>query len=315
MERRHGSRPVKLHGLSIILVLPFLSVTIKINLLIIPFVVMAALSGHIGKYLMVYCCMAAHESAHMLAARLNGSIVSSVSFLPTGMSAEIRDNWSVSIGRIAVLAAGPAFNLLLVAILSLYKAGDIRDFLILMNMLLAGFNLIPVLPLDGGRIFQCILARKNGFLFAGKWAYLVSKVFSAVVMTAGLLQLLTSRNNFSLLFIGIYIVFSLGEEKTEAAFVNVKHIIYRCSRFEKKGVYPVRELVAMKSLQLCEIIKEMDFDRVHIVHVLNDEFNIIGTFTEQEIIEELLNSKPGITFEELVEKKEKPSSKTSPPSI
>jgi stage IV sporulation protein FB len=308
MEERHRSGPVKLSGLSIVFTIPCQPVTKRINLLILPLAAAAAVFGYMDDYLLVYCCMIAHESAHIIAAIANGNAIGSVTLFPTGLSAEIRDNWSISNGRLVVLAAGPLFNLLLAFIFSLYKANGTNDtvqFFVLMNLLLAAFNLIPVIPMDGGRILQCILARRSGFLSAGRRMVGISKVFAVLVIAAGLLQFSTSRYNFSLLFIGIYIVLLLGEEKTEAAFVNVKHIIYRCSRFSKKGAYPVRELVALQFLQLGEILKDMDFDRFHIVHVLNDSYRIVGTFTEQEIIEELLNGSPDMTFKDLIAKKRK----------
>lgn len=44
----------------------------------------------------------------------------------------------------------------------------------------------------------------------------------------------------------------------------------------------------------------MDFDRFHIIYVLDDELNIIGMFTEKEIIDALTGSNDDMTFEHLI---------------
>ncbi len=86
--------------------------------------------------------------------------------------------------------------------------------------------------------------------------------------------------------------------------MNVKSIIYRRSRLVRKGVYQARDLVVLKNVMLSEIIKNMDFDRFHIIHVLDDDLKLVKTFTEQEIIDALFENTTDITFDELIKKSE-----------
>ena len=82
--------------------------------------------------------------------------------------------------------------------------------------------------------------------------------------------------------------------------MNVKNIIYRRARLLKKGIYQARDLVVIKSVQMSEILKSMDFDRFHIVYVLDENLNIVKVLTEQEIIDGLLKYNTEITFEEYI---------------
>ena len=82
--------------------------------------------------------------------------------------------------------------------------------------------------------------------------------------------------------------------------MNMKQIIYRRSRLLKKGIYPVRDLVVMKSVFLGDTVKSMDFDRFHFIYVLDDNLKLLGVFSENDIMESMLRNNGDITFEELI---------------
>jgi len=50
-------------------------------------------------------------------------------------------------------------------------------------------------------------------------------------------------------------------DRPEEILMNIRNLLFKRSRFLKKGVYPGRELVVLESTRLGELIKSMDFDR------------------------------------------------------
>jgi stage IV sporulation protein FB len=88
--------------------------------------------------------------------------------------------------------------------------------------------------------------------------------------------------------------------RMESALMNIRQIVYRRSRLIKKGVYPARDLVVMKSVKLGDSLKSMDFDRFHIVYVLDDDLHILGLLTESEIMDALAANCDDITFGQLL---------------
>ena len=111
-----------------------------------------------------------------------------------------------------------------------------------------------------------------------------------------------SSYNASLIIIGLYIMMITMTGKVESALMNIRQIIYRKSRLLKKGIYPARDLVAMKNTRLSDTLKSLDFDRFHIIHVLDDSLNIIGVFTENQIMDALISGNDDMTFECLIGK-------------
>src|SRR5207245_6286114 len=92
--------------------------------------------------------------------------------------------------ELAIAAAGPAVSLMLGgAGLGLAAITHIGLFAWLgyTNLVLAGFNLIPALPMDGGRILRALLTRKYDFVRATDIAVDVSRVAAVAFAIVGLM--------------------------------------------------------------------------------------------------------------------------------
>jgi Zn-dependent protease len=85
--------------------------------------------------------------------------------------------------------------------------------LIAANIVLAVFNLIPALPMDGGRIFRSILALKFGFLRATLWAVTIGKIIALLFIALGFFY------NPWLVLIGFFIFAGADSEKRQAIYL------------------------------------------------------------------------------------------------
>ena len=54
------------------------------------------------------------------------------------------------------------------------------------NLVLGAFNLVPALPMDGGRILRAVLSRRMGFLRATEASVQVARVFTVALGVYGL---------------------------------------------------------------------------------------------------------------------------------
>ncbi len=126
-----------------------------------------------------------HEAGHVVAARRSGWAAREVILWPGGGVTALGPTPGGA-GEGFVDAAGPLVNLALVPVtvglwwlFGYRRGGDLGVLLGLLaayNILLLGFNLLPVWPLDGGRMLEVILRRQFGFARGGLAAAAVGVV-------------------------------------------------------------------------------------------------------------------------------------------
>ncbi len=281
---------------------------IRVNITSVIMPAFMLIAGFLTEYAAAFLSMLAHELSHLAAARICGVKTGTFNISILGFSVGIRDGGCTRKEQLFIYSAGPVFNLLIFAaaiFADRLMQGDQKmlRFLSASNLFLALFNLLPVLPLDGGRLMLGLLAEDIGLLSAGRILRKLASFFSAAIVLVGAYQLYISSFNVSLIIIGLYIMIMSMTGRMESALMNIRQIVYRRSKLLKRGVYPARDLVVMKSMKLSESLKNMDFDRFHIIYVLDDDLHIIGLFTENEVMDTLAGSCDDMTFGQLVDSK------------
>jgi stage IV sporulation protein FB len=279
-------------------------IRISVSALLMP--VLTLMAGFFTEYTAVFFSMLLHELGHVAAAAVLSVRTDIFSFTVLGFQAAIQASRCSRKELIFIYAAGPAVNLLLFS--AALTAGRILPgeqeyigMLSMSNLFMGLFNLLPVMPLDGGQLLYGLLCEGMGSNAAGRAVRALAWSVSAMITAAGAYQLLITSFNPSLVIIGLYIMISLRTARLESALMGMREIIYRRSRLVRRGIYSARDLVAMKDTMLRESLKSMDFDRFHIVYVLDDDLRIIGTFTENEIIDALTEHDEELTFGQLVD--------------
>ncbi len=280
-------------------------VELRISILIVIVPVVMLIVGYLKEYAMAFFSIALHEASHVAVAGYYGIKPDSISITPVGFAAAICDRGSSRIILLKIYTAGPAANFLLFAIVILVESilpgfrEELRQ-LAMANLLIGLFNLLPAFPLDGGMILQQLLSDKVGLLAAGKSVRILTLIMSAAIVVVGVIRFYMSAGNISLIMIGVYIPIILKDARMEGAFMNIKQILYRRSRLMKRGIYPARDLVVTKNIRLGDTLTSMDFDRFHIIYVLDDNLRLVRVFTENEIMEALSGNIGNITFEQLM---------------
>jgi Zn-dependent protease len=140
--------------------------------------------------LLVFGSVLLHELGHALVARRLGVHVSGIELSFLGGAAKMTQMPRSADHELAIAAAGPAVSLMLggaglglAALLHVPLFGMIGG----VNLVLAGFNLIPALPMDGGRILRALLARKMDFVRATDISVQVARVVAVGFGILGLM--------------------------------------------------------------------------------------------------------------------------------
>ena len=136
---------------------------LEVNFIFIPVVFLMCYVSGVEAILAFCLALLLHESAHAVMAQAMGVRVRSLELMPFGCTAHIESFAVVSPGaEIAMAAAGPLANLALAALLQFGADVTAEDtFLAALyrsNLSLAAVNLLPALPMDGGRVLCCVLS-------------------------------------------------------------------------------------------------------------------------------------------------------------
>lgn len=284
------------------------SVEVKISPIIVFIPLILLVTGHLSEYCIALISIGLHELGHTITARLFGYRADQIKITPIGFSVTIDTISCSEAASILICLAGPFVNLLIYAVTAVAShefgnMGPIWQVVAAANIFLALFNMMPALPLDGGRIVYEVLAARVGLTAAERISKKLSIAFAIILLLIGAYQFYISYYNFSLVLIGICIIILVDSRRMESALMNIRQILYRRSKLAKKGVYPARALVVMKSTRLNEAIKNMDFDMFHIVHVLDDNLRLEKALTENEIMDAIAKEGENITFEMMLKRK------------
>ncbi len=160
-----------------------------------------------------------HELGHALTARTFGIHTQDIVLTPIGGIARVSAMPQKPKQEIAIAAAGPLVSLALAAISFVLFIGiqfiplapqifsAASEILFVTNLILALFNLVPALPMDGGRVLRGILALKRDYLTATRIA---AKIGRALAVAGGVFALWTGNLNLGL--ISVFIYFAAGSE-------------------------------------------------------------------------------------------------------
>jgi Zn-dependent protease/predicted transcriptional regulator len=199
---------------------------------------LTAVLGGVGFILALFACVVLHELGHALTARRYGIRTRNITLLPIGGVAALERMPEDPKQEIIVALAGPAVNLVIAACLwawlSLSNAlvgmtdvgftgGVFLQQLMLLNVVLAVFNLLPAFPMDGGRVLRAALSMRLG---RSRATQIAARVGQGLALCMGILGML--YNPF-LMFIAIFIWFGATAEagmeqvKSSLSDISVGH--------------------------------------------------------------------------------------------
>ncbi len=242
---------------------------------------------------MAFIMVILHEYIHYFTARHFGYKDGSVKILPFGAVLRLNniDQASV-IEEVTILLSGPIFNLVLAVIfyiLSLYLNYGILKSLVFTNVCLGIFNLVPTLPLDGGRILRALLSAFKTYRVANIITIITSITIGCIFMLYYIFCFFRGQINFTFGIIAIYIIYYSIKEKERIAYIIMSDIIKKKFRFMKKGYMNNKILSIYCKESLLKALSLVEKNRYIILIVLDEDMQMLKIIYESEIIEGIKN--------------------------
>jgi Zn-dependent protease/CBS domain-containing protein len=188
----------------------------------------AVLSG-ILFILLLFAFVVMHEYGHALTARKYGIKTRDITLYPIGGVARLERMPEKPIEELWVALAGPAVNVVIAAVLFGYllltrtfepltnltvSSGSLVERLMIVNIWLVAFNLIPAFPMDGGRVLRALIGLRLEYVQATQVAAYVGQGFAFLFGFIGLFS------NPFLVFIALFVWMGAAQE---AHMVQIKH--------------------------------------------------------------------------------------------
>jgi Zn-dependent protease len=188
----------------------------------------AAIAAALVYIVALFAIVVLHELGHALTARRYGIVTRDIILLPIGGVARLERMPRDPRQELLVALAGPAVNvaiaIVLYALVRLTGTPPVADLytvdiisstrafvyqLVVVNIVLAAFNLIPAFPMDGGRVLRALLAmRMSSYARATTIAAWVGRALAVVLAFVGIYEF---QNPFWVL-IGLFVWFGAGSE-------------------------------------------------------------------------------------------------------
>lgn len=189
---------------------------IEINLKIVFAIILFFIFNNLNIYLMFLFFVLIHEMCHLIVGLIIGGKPEKIYITPFGVSLEIYSYGKKSyLNKILFYLSGPLINLILgFTFIYLKKYIKIEDEIIYTNFAICFFNLLPILPLDGGKILKEVFSIIFNSRISNDIVIIFSKMFLSVISLVYSVLIIKVKNIYILiLLIYLWYLFLIEEKK------------------------------------------------------------------------------------------------------
>lgn len=214
-----------------------------------------------------------------------------VELLPFGGVAKT-DEWGTVPAReeLLVAIAGPAYNGIMIVFGAVcYVSGwwsqEWAHFFVTANLWLGGFNLLPIYPLDGGRILEALMSYKLTYRSSTVYSLVISSILCIGMLAASVWPLLYDQP--LALNVGIIALFLLVSN-----LLMWRQLSYQYMRFliqrqmdDRIGRKPVHPILVTPREPIFDVMKKWKKEAYHVIIVADGNGSLIRVFSEEALLD------------------------------
>jgi stage IV sporulation protein FB len=281
---------------------------VKLNwwflLLLFVYVLLDIWEQAIGVFIVVIW----HELWHVFVAKSNGLKVHEIELLPYGGVAKI-DGLVGKEGNleVKVALAGPLSNFFLALMIAAalhwgWFYHPLAYFIFIYNLLIGLFNLLPVLPLDGGRILRGCLANYWGVLSTTVWIARLGQGIALLMIALGGVGLYLGIFNFHLIIIALFLWRGAVNEREQAFYVHWRSLLAKKQHYLREKIIQGITLVARPDLMIKEVLPKLNPNKYNLIVVIDQQGAELDTISEEQLFRYLTEGSYDVTLWQILNK-------------
>lgn len=278
-----------------------LGVNLKVHYLFLLWLLVSATMGDMVYTVILVISVCIHELGHILTAINLGIGVREVELMPFGGVARL-ERWlgAEPSTEASIALAGPANSLVLMILGLVYHKTPWGGALLEANILLLAVNLLPVMPLDGGRVLRSIIIRRQG-LGAGIKRMLKSSDRIAWAFL-GIISLLALWGFFSTnaVVLGAFVLYSASQEKKMIPYLVMNYVGGAEGELQSARVLPGRVVVVLPETYIKSALEFLLPGYYHLFHVVYPD-GLVEVVPEEKLYGVLMIHGPGLTFSDALD--------------
>lgn len=222
---------------------------------------------------------------HVVAASFFSWRIKKISFLPFGGVAEIDEHGNRPLREEAIVTlAGPLQHIWLIGVGFLLAELDIIsldlfELFFQYNLMVFIFNLLPIWPLDGGKIVFLMFSLRDSFPNAFRQTLLVS-IGSLIVFTVAVLTI--SPFNLNVWIVITFIIISLYTEWKQQPYVFMRFLLERYYG-KKETFHTLKSIEVDEDEFILDVLGEFHRGKKHLI-VIHNNGKETGTLDENELL-------------------------------
>lgn len=261
----------------------------------------AAVTGQFMELITLFALVIMHELGHVFAALALGWRVISIELLPFGGVAKV-DEWgsTKAIDEVKVALAGPFVNGVMILVgYGFWKVGlwdaAWSEFFITGNTFIACFNLLPIWPLDGGKVLQALLSKLIPYLKTIHYCVLWSCFSLFTLMCTSFL--FTFQWNLIVICIYLFIENWLAWKQGQYQFIR---FLLMKREQQTKESFPIVVHTIPTHFTVGKTAKLLRKEKFHQFYVLDPKSGKIRILTEEKLLTSFFEANPSKTISEVL---------------
>lgn len=281
----------------------------RISWFFIGFFLLLLTLGLVEQAVSLLLALTIHELGHIIVARVMGFKVEKLEILPLGgymYLDQLMELQPQAEARIAL--SGPLVNLLAAACVMAFLRHPLQSqfvsYFLRANLTLMAFNLLPALPLDGGRVLRARLSGYFSFYRATKIVIFTGNVCGILVLCLGGYFAATGRPNPTVIAAGIFLLYNAYGERKRLLIPLIRYALGRQRHLQGARLMSSLTLVAAPGTQVNDVLKHIRPQKYYQVSVLDDDYSIAGILTEHQVLGEITAGSGQRQLQDVVKGKE-----------